>query len=190
MFPFCSLALFSCLICSLRFGTAEVTCAFCTFPTPVQPGGDRSNAQRGPSLNDPPSTEFQLLDLVLGLNGAGEAGEFASGAPNSPAETEKVRKKEPRRKRSAVTGEFGVNARSSDSPESSEALLLDGQKLKRNREDARVSGSRSEEPKVSSSTFALAGDYAHNHASVYWTGQNSSVSPMHAVLSVCPSVFL
>ncbi|XP_062866910.1 VPS10 domain-containing receptor SorCS3 [Trichomycterus rosablanca] len=121
-----------------------------------------------------------------GVELTGKAGEFGSGAQNSKAESEsagfeKVRKKETdapftRRKRSASgRGEFGLNARSSDSPESSESLLLDGQKLRRNREDAKVPNSRSEEPRASSSTFALAGDYAHNHASVYWTGQNSSV---------------
>ncbi|TRZ00892.1 hypothetical protein DNTS_002694 [Danionella cerebrum] len=44
-------------------------------------------------------------------------------------------------------------------------------------QDARGSESRAEEPKLTCSTFALAGDSAHNHAVVYWTGKNSSVSP-------------
>lgn len=35
---------------------------------------------------------------------------------------------------------------------------------------------RQDEPKLTSSTFALTGDSAHNHAVVYWSGQNSSVS--------------
>ncbi|KAF5909198.1 VPS10 domain-containing receptor SorCS1-like, partial [Clarias magur] len=80
----------------------------------------------------------------------------------------------PRRRRSAAQAdEFG--ARSGDSAESSDALLfVDGQKLRRNRDEGKVAASRSEEPKVSSSTFALAGDSAHNHAVVYWTGPNSS----------------
>ncbi|XP_044046620.1 VPS10 domain-containing receptor SorCS3 isoform X2 [Siniperca chuatsi] len=34
---------------------------------------------------------------------------------------------------------------------------------------------RQDEPKLTSSTFALTGDSAHNHAVVYWSGQNSSV---------------
>lgn len=86
-----------------------------------------------------------------------------------------------RRKRSAAQlEEFGASARSGDSEESSDALLfVDGQKLRRNRDDGKVATSRSEELKVSSSTFALAGDSAHNHAVVYWTGQNSSVSLMY-----------
>lgn len=85
-----------------------------------------------------------------------------------------------RRKRSAAQlDEFGASARSGDSAESTDAMLfVDGQKLRRNRDEGKVTTSRSEEPKVSSSTFALAGDSAHNHAVVYWTGQNSSVSLM------------
>lgn len=58
--------------------------------------------------------------------------------------------------------------------------LLDGQRQGRseyrwNREDGR-GNNRQDEPKISSSTFALTGDSAHNHAVVYWSGQNSSVS--------------
>ncbi|CAG5996263.1 unnamed protein product, partial [Menidia menidia] len=41
----------------------------------------------------------------------------------------------------------------------------------------RSASTRPEEPRLSSSTFALAGDSAHNHAVVYWSGRNSSVSP-------------
>lgn len=58
--------------------------------------------------------------------------------------------------------------------------LLDGQRQGRseyrwNREDGR-GNNRQDEPKISSNTFALTGDSAHNHAVVYWSGQNSSVS--------------
>lgn len=119
------------------------------------------------------------------------APETGSGARTPPEQTaserrefEKVGNKASaflRRKRSAAQlEEFGAHARSGDSAESSDALLfVDGQKLRRNRDEAKVATSRSEELKVSSSTFALAGDSAHNHAVVYWTGQNSSVSLMY-----------
>uniref|UniRef100_A0A8C3G8R1 PKD domain-containing protein n=1 Tax=Cyclopterus lumpus TaxID=8103 RepID=A0A8C3G8R1_CYCLU len=43
-----------------------------------------------------------------------------------------------------------------------------------NRDEAR-GNNRQDEPKLTSSTFSLAGDSAHNHAVVYWSGQNSSV---------------
>lgn len=126
------------------------------------------------------------------------APETGSGATTPPEQTtpsqrelEKVGKEDGaslRRRRSAAQlEEFGASARSGDSAESSDALLfVDGQKLRRNRDEGKVTTSRSEEPKVSSSTFALAGDSAHNHAVVYWTGQNSSVSLVHLfMLSFC-----
>lgn len=65
--------------------------------------------------------------------------------------------------------------------------LLDEQKLRSeprsNRDDAKVTSSKQDEPKLTSSTFALTGDSAHNHAVVYWSGQNSSVSHSISLLS-------
>lgn len=91
-----------------------------------------------------------------------------------------------------------ADARSEEQRKSS-GLRVDGQskraEVRRNRDDehdARLSDSRPDEPKLTSSTFALAGDSAHNHAVVYWTGKNSSVSLQHPVLlchSICYSVF-
>lgn len=89
--------------------------------------------------------------------------------------------------------EFLENVRSadarSDEQRKTSGLRVDGQskraEVRWNRDDehdARVSDSRPDEPKLTSSTFALAGDSAHNHAVVYWTGKNSSVSPQHPVL--------
>uniref|UniRef100_A0A4W6CS00 Sortilin related VPS10 domain containing receptor 3 n=1 Tax=Lates calcarifer TaxID=8187 RepID=A0A4W6CS00_LATCA len=73
------------------------------------------------------------------------------------------------------TGRTGVDA---GAPED-RGSLLDGQKQGRsefrwNRDEGR-GNTRQEEPKLTSSTFALTGDSAHNHAVVYWSGQNSSV---------------
>lgn len=48
--------------------------------------------------------------------------------------------------------------------------------LRWNREDRRPATSRQEDLKLTSSTFALTGDSAHNQAMVHWSGQNSSVS--------------
>ncbi|XP_066517473.1 VPS10 domain-containing receptor SorCS1 isoform X2 [Hoplias malabaricus] len=47
--------------------------------------------------------------------------------------------------------------------------------LRWNKEERRTSSSRQEEMKLTSSTFALTGDSAHNQAMVHWSGQNSSV---------------
>ncbi|CAL8355572.1 unnamed protein product [Boreogadus saida] len=46
--------------------------------------------------------------------------------------------------------------------------------LRWNGEDRRSAGSRQEELKVTSSTFALTGDSSHNQAMVHWSGHNSS----------------
>ncbi|KAL0203147.1 hypothetical protein M9458_001165, partial [Cirrhinus mrigala] len=81
--------------------------------------------------------------------------------------------------------EFLENVRSADARSEEQrktsGLRVDGQskraEVRWNRDDeldARVSDSRPDEPKLTSSTFALAGDSAHNHAVVYWTGKNSS----------------
>lgn len=48
--------------------------------------------------------------------------------------------------------------------------------LRWNRDERRTGTSRQEELKLTSSTFALTGDSAHNQAMVHWSGQNSSVS--------------
>lgn len=74
------------------------------------------------------------------------------------------------------TGRSGVDG---GAPED-RGSLLDGHKQSRsefrwNREDGR-GNNRQDEPKLTGSTFALTGDSAHNHAVVYWSGQNSSVS--------------
>lgn len=58
--------------------------------------------------------------------------------------------------------------------------LFDGHKQGRsglgwNRGEA-GGNNRRDEPKLIGTTFSLSGDSAHNHAVVYWSGQNSSVS--------------
>uniref|UniRef100_A0A667XEI7 Sortilin related VPS10 domain containing receptor 3 n=1 Tax=Myripristis murdjan TaxID=586833 RepID=A0A667XEI7_9TELE len=79
---------------------------------------------------------------------------------------------------SGWTGRAGVDADASDE-RGNPGPLLDGHKLGRsdfrwNRDEGR-GHNRQEEPKLTSSTFSLTGDSAHNHAVVYWSGQNSSV---------------
>uniref|UniRef100_A0A3Q1H540 PKD domain-containing protein n=1 Tax=Anabas testudineus TaxID=64144 RepID=A0A3Q1H540_ANATE len=76
---------------------------------------------------------------------------------------------------SGWTGRTGVDAGAPDDRGS----LLDGHRQGRsefrwNRDEGR-GNTRQDEPKITSSTFALTGDSAHNHAVVYWSGQNSSV---------------
>ncbi|KAI5090031.1 VPS10 domain-containing receptor SorCS3 [Silurus meridionalis] len=192
------------LVCSLYFGAiarAEVTCASCPLPALVKTGDIQNNA-RAPAIALSRAGEslvsfFSRVSLQPVRDGVHELGKEASAqkveAEWSALGTERSalghREPEevfgaagaggalPRGKRNveARPEEFGASARTGDSAESLDALMfVDGQKLRRNRDDAKVATSRAEEPKVISSTFALAGDSAHNHAVVYWTGQNSS----------------
>ncbi len=90
---------------------------------------------------------------------------------------------------SGWNGRPGVNA---GAPED-RGSLLEGQRQGRseyrwNRDDGR-GNNRQDEPKLTSSTFALTGDSAHNHAVVYWSGQNSSVSN-HDILLFLEIFFL
>lgn len=90
----------------------------------------------------------------------------------------------PRRERRSPSqfselGENGWTGVDAGAPED-RGSLLDGQRQGRseyrwNRDEAR-GNNRPDDPKITSSTFALTGDSAHNHAVVYWSGQNSSVS--------------
>lgn len=50
-------------------------------------------------------------------------------------------------------------------------------------EDRRTANSKQDELKLTSSTFALTGDSAHNQAMVHWSGQNSSVSHTDPLLT-------
>lgn len=79
----------------------------------------------------------------------------------------------------AEFGENGWTGMDAGAPED-RGSLLEGHKQGRsefrwNRDEGR-GNNRQDEPKLTSSTFALTGDSAHNHAVVYWSGQNSSVS--------------
>uniref|UniRef100_A0A8C8HG41 PKD domain-containing protein n=1 Tax=Oncorhynchus tshawytscha TaxID=74940 RepID=A0A8C8HG41_ONCTS len=84
----------------------------------------------------------------------------------------------PEFRESLKTGGPGLEGETSDERRSP-GPLLDGHRLGRsefkwNRDEGRGT-SRGDDPKLSSTTFALTGDSAHNHAVVYWSGQNSSV---------------
>lgn len=79
----------------------------------------------------------------------------------------------------AEFGETGWTGMDAGAP-NDQGSLLDGHRQGKseyrwNRDEGR-GNNRQEEPKLTSSTFALTGDSAHNHAVVYWSGQNSSVS--------------
>lgn len=132
-----------------------------------------------------------------GINSRAPLGNFAESALDEELFSDEFMESG-RVKRSVP--EFVGSARGADAVSEEQrktsALRVDGQgkraEVRWNREDeqdARVSDSRPEEPKLTSSTFALAGDSAHNHAVVYWSGKNSSVSPQPPVYFCCSAVF-
>lgn len=135
-------------------------------------------------------------DTRVEFIGASVEDAVSSDEDGTKAEGESVGEKEDaelRRTRRSASLEFGELGKwsgrglaldSGDALEGHERVsMLDGQKQRpvpgwSSRDPGRGRGNpRQDEPRLSSSsTFALTGDSAHNHAVVYWAGQNSSVS--------------
>ncbi|XP_072512789.1 LOW QUALITY PROTEIN: VPS10 domain-containing receptor SorCS3 [Salminus brasiliensis] len=180
-------------------GGAEVTCGSCPRPARV---GSAAGLQQidqgfgpimmsGKSL-DRARADFRPTALVLESAGArgrspkvaGKTDEGAQPGDQRAGPTSKRKRSAPGPDTAAqLTGSRDPNLGDPETPSEERArshgLLLDGHRDgsdgRWSRDDGRVSGSRLDEAKLTSSTFALAGDSAHNHAVVYWTGQNSSV---------------
>uniref|UniRef100_A0A3Q3DQF0 Sortilin N-terminal domain-containing protein n=1 Tax=Hippocampus comes TaxID=109280 RepID=A0A3Q3DQF0_HIPCM len=125
------------------------------------------------------SAYYHLMKLSIAQShsgGSNQKGDFGDGVAllrvkrNNP-EFAELRK-------SGLTGQADLNHGTSEERGS----LLDGLRssgpsraeLRKNRDDGR-GNKQQDEPKITSGTFALTGDSAHNHAVVYWSGQNSSV---------------
>lgn len=134
------------------------------------------------------------VDVEYGTGGSAEAPHFlqnasldkvhpnATSAPSStdkrPGESERGEDGAVQRAKRSVSdfAQFG----DAGALEEDRGSVLDGHRQGRsdskwNREDGRAN-KRPDERKLISNTFSLTGDSAHNHAVVYWSGQNSSVS--------------
>uniref|UniRef100_A0A671UYN3 Sortilin related VPS10 domain containing receptor 3 n=1 Tax=Sparus aurata TaxID=8175 RepID=A0A671UYN3_SPAAU len=130
---------------TLQNTKAEITCASC--PSPVQ----------------------------LHLENFDNAGDPEQG---EDAALQRAKRSGPEFAEFGVNGWTGVTGMDADASED-RGSLLDAHRQGRsefrwNRDEGR-GNNRQGEPRLTSSTFALTGDSAHNHAVVYWSGQNSSV---------------
>lgn len=138
----------------------------------------KRNTDRLRSEKMPPDDKWKSVrsnGKVYNLNRAGSHG--SSSAPGDPHH---------RVRRSTKGPGSSPGARSPQAFGNSTARAarrVPRSELRWNREERRTATSRQEELKLTSSTFALTGDSAHNQAMVHWSGQNSSVSgnKSHAV---------
>lgn len=176
---------------ALPHAGAVISCASC--PSPVQL--HRPELQLNPGTAGLRRVRAEFREL--GFSSL-DAGLDRDHAPRDSTEDEFHREEVPGRDGAALRrakrsgAEFGDSAWTGGGG-GGEGAQVDGQRSVRwNREDG-AGINRQDEPKLSSSTFALTGDSAHNHAVVTWSGQNSSVSetsrllpPLHFVLSMKP----
>ncbi|XP_033827186.1 VPS10 domain-containing receptor SorCS3 [Periophthalmus magnuspinnatus] len=159
-----------------RGAEAEITCASCPSPIQLRMEELRLDARFAEFTEDPGmlrqiQVEFQDQEDATqfpNVDGIKEKSEYMNVSP------QKALRRKKRNEFADLSWSGGLDF---SAPEDRGAFL-DGQKQSRsdlrwNRDEGK--GNNRDEPKLSSSTFALTGDSAHNHAVVYWSGQNSSV---------------
>lgn len=187
---------------------AKITCASCASPVQLhrdklQPLTRTQRAEAADTLQNI-RVEFRELGFTEQNTGAGVEYGASVEAPRflHRASLDKVPTSETsprfstgsRRSTESEKGEDGAHRRAGRSVsgfaefgdagalEEDRGSVFDGRRQGRsdsrwNREDGRAN-KRQDEQKLTSNTFALTGDSAHNHAVVYWSGQNSSVSDL------------
>nr|XP_061792495.1 VPS10 domain-containing receptor SorCS3-like [Nerophis lumbriciformis] len=161
---------------------AEISCASC--PSPVQlPAGElRAKPTDGMSAIKNIKVEFREFglqneeqdnnqddapdfgkDAAIGKPDFGDGAALLRGKRNSPEFAEFIE--------IGLPGQADLNSGTSSErmPDGLRSTGLSRSELRKTR------NGQQDEHKITSSTFALTGDSAHNHAVVYWSGQNSSV---------------
>ncbi|KAK1875822.1 VPS10 domain containing receptor SorCS1 [Dissostichus eleginoides] len=126
----------------------------------------------------PPQDVDGVSTTEPGSNEESHSGSDKAGDPQNGEDValRRAKRSGPEFAEFSESGRAGVDA---GAPEN-RGSLFDGHKqvksdFRWNRQEGR-GNNRQDEPKITSSTFSLTGDSAHNHAVVYWSGQNSSVS--------------
>ncbi|XP_033987441.1 VPS10 domain-containing receptor SorCS3 [Trematomus bernacchii] len=125
----------------------------------------------------PPQDVDGVSTTEPGSNEESHSGSDKAGEPQKGEDValRRAKRSGPEFAEFSESGRAGVDA---GAPEN-RGSLFDGHKqvksdFRWNRQEGR-GNNRQDEPKIISSTFSLTGDSAHNHAVVYWSGQNSSV---------------
>lgn len=109
-------------------------------------------------------------------NSSGEA-QAGAAVPENPVSERRDRVKRSQGMSENMSGETGGETMAKKTfGETIQAVSNSRAEYWRNGDDARGSNPRQNEPHLDTSTFALAGDSAHNQAMVHWSGHNSSVS--------------
>lgn len=148
-------------------------------PSPNQrwaptPGGFPHQGARGRA----PATPLPLLGRPLFAVAPGDRSLFLERAPG-PGGSVVVAPRSGRRRRSGSDQEKAQ--RGEGASRSPRGVLRDGGQQEPGtpeRDPDKATRFRMEELRLTSTTFALTGDSAHNQAMVHWSGHNSSVSRM------------
>ncbi|KAF7216643.1 VPS10 domain-containing receptor SorCS3 isoform X1 [Nothobranchius furzeri] len=172
---------------TLPTARAEISCVSC--PLPVQ----LNREEMQPGARDLRSIRLEFRELGITDQDLGTDREHSEGVsredalqfhrsldevplgdtPEDPALRRAKRSEFDDLSNGGWTGAAGVDA---GAPEDrgSNGQRSGRSEYRWNKDDGR-GNNRQDEPKLSSSTFSLTGDSAHNHAVVYWSGRNSSV---------------
>ncbi|XP_072319342.1 VPS10 domain-containing receptor SorCS3 [Eucyclogobius newberryi] len=162
---------------SLPCAEADITCASCSSLIQLRVEELRLDARFAESTEEP----GMLRQIQVEFQDQEDASQFpdVEGIKEKSDYMNESPKKALRRVKRSDFADLSWSGGPDFSASEDRGTLLDGQKQSRsdfrwNRDEGK-GNNRKDEPKLSSSTFALTGDSAHNHAVVYWSGQNSSV---------------